>query len=276
MTAVPILKNREGIFVKGGTLHEISHIYHVTNIKKGEKKKYEKLVMTVADDQYYDGPLVYLPCLFFTTTLYRDKNKGVISLPTISNYPRYSRAGEEYYRVCVPVEKFSKFEFLYLCKGERRENTSEKEVPQETTSAKEEDLQSTQVRLVLCRDDKLEKYKERFERLEMENNQYLVRRKERWFSNVYPSSKMFVNFVILEELELDDTCLWDLVTRSNSGPGGGTDPKNTIVSTKDRFKICETLWSKNREIEKLKRELRQLKNATAVASTSSLPQKPLF
>ncbi len=49
--------------------HKIDYAYHVTNVVESEQKFYNPLIPHIADDIQYDGPLVGLNCIFFSTTI---------------------------------------------------------------------------------------------------------------------------------------------------------------------------------------------------------------
>lgn len=92
-------------------------MYHVTNIEGNAVNQYEHLQINIADDETYDGLLVGLPVVFFTTTLYSDR--GVLGLPTISTYPRARGGvrGQEYKRVSVPLRRFQNYDWWEMRKG---------------------------------------------------------------------------------------------------------------------------------------------------------------
>lgn len=86
------------------TLYKAQYAYHVTNILSSEVRNYDELKLTVADDKTYDGPLVGLPCVFFTVSLYYNKSKNEPpTLPTFSIYPRFGQEKTKYKRVKVRI-----------------------------------------------------------------------------------------------------------------------------------------------------------------------------
>uniref|UniRef100_A0A914Y4S2 Uncharacterized protein n=1 Tax=Panagrolaimus superbus TaxID=310955 RepID=A0A914Y4S2_9BILA len=209
-------------------LVEAQFAYHVTNVAaENEKPLFKQLLYTIANDCFYDGPLVNLPCVFFTTT------KRGNDLPFSSTYPTNAKKGSKHWRVKVPLNKFDDYD-IYYCKN----------------------CQPQQVRLLLIKDkDKMfiENITD-IEKLDKKDNKWLCHRDGKWYTNDYDNSKTkyFVNFVVLHDFPLTacscppkEQCEhWDPVQRSSYGPGV---PLN-------RDELCETLiqqWSDAKRFKEL-------------------------
>ena len=183
----------EIIKVDGITLYKVKFAYHVTRLTV-EDDNYQNLKLTVANDTMYDGALVGLEVVFFTTTLnYQD-------LPTSSPYPTEKEFGSIHKRVLVPLEKFEQLD-LWQVKG----------------------ITPPQIRLVLAETERGKLFfgsdkqpKAEFTKLTIEENPYLVRRGSNWYST---NNSPWVNFVVIDPVDLDASCWWDTVPRSNVGPG---------------------------------------------------------
>jgi len=174
----------------------------------------------------YDGPLVGLDVVFFTTTLYRGQ------LPTISTYPHQGTSGLKYKRVEVPLSQFNEFE-MWKCNG----------------------IQSPQVRIILAP----VAYRHLFSdhptivQLDKNNNTFLVYDGTTWYTNnVTSGTGPWVNFVVLDEVQLTNACIWGDVTRSNAGQG--TPLSTEIIKEQKRDQWKALWWQKKKEEEEEEEE----------------------
>ena len=181
---------------------------------------------TVANDEVYDGPLVGLPCVFFTTTLYKN------NLPTISPYPSGGVPGKSYWRLKVPLRNFENYDMWYC-----------------------EDIVEPQKRLILTTGNDSFDFETipRIQRLDKENNPFLCVRNGRWRTNDWtdPNHRYFVSFVVLNDVDLtfcesnpcNDCklhCMWDTVPRSSAGPGHPLGRQELFVHFKRQWFAYQT------------------------------------
>ena len=179
-------------------------MYHVTNIRANEDNdnRYEALQTNIADDRTYDGLLMGLPVVCFTTTLYEDRNHPIM-LPNKSPYPRGGNQGEMYKRVSVPLDRFQDYDWWEMRPGNDQVHLL-------FTNRHWSGMLRNAIRPIPHVD------KQHYEYLQYHREG----RNAGWHLNVYKPGP-FVNISVLDEVQLDDECDWDEVEHRVPGYGHG-------------------------------------------------------
>jgi len=235
------IKNQfEGKMDISCSMRSVTYAYHVTNIPSDRNEFYDTLKLTISNDHTYDGTLVGLQCLFFSTTLY---NGG---LPKKSVYPR--NLPGTFKRVSVPLSAFDNHE-MWKIKGTRPE----------------------QVHILMVT-------KQQRQRLQLENlwgqigfklddnNSWLKREKTGgqtvWYTNDYLRDRCFVNLAIVEPFVLNNACKWDSVEKMSTGVGRLQDLTDLLVDswifwhTQAKLKTeCDGLQAEFDELQEERDEL---------------------
>ena len=176
-------------------------MYHVTNIRADKVKRYATLQTHIADDRTYDGLLVGLPVVCFTTTL-RENDSGELDLPKESPYPRGVNQGGRYKRVKIPLDRYLDYDWWEMRLGRDQVHLL-------FTNGR----WSTMLRKEVVRIPSVDK--QRYEHLQYHGEG----ENAGWRLNVYqPGVSPFVNISVLDDVQLDG-CEWDVVTRSGAHNG---------------------------------------------------------
>lgn len=123
-------------------------------------------------------------------------------LPTISPYPKGGVHGSYYFRVMVPLKRFSDYR-LILCNCAR--NTSVMQVSILLVNPSDTDL-NERVNEKIAQQEVTE--------LTDKRNPYLFRDQmtKKWYTNNYnQTNKVWVNIVIPHSVDLEEDCEWDRV-----------------------------------------------------------------
>jgi len=188
-------------------LEDVEWAYHVTNIPRTNDTppNWLKLEWSLADDPCYDGPLVGFPCVFFTTTLYKDKEN--LNLPNKSMYPRGGQKDVEYWRVRIPLNHFRDYTILFCHEAKPRNVTQVKLVLAKPNWA------SILQEKLFWKEEKAKVY------LQMLNYGEVIK----WRSNFYETGNKdhnaFVNFVIFGDVDIPKESLWDSVKHTATMDG---------------------------------------------------------
>lgn len=177
-------------------MNEVNYAYHVTDLEEDNQTIYNVLIRGCGKSRAYDGLLVGLPCVFFSTALFNG------NLPTLSPYPVFGIPGQKYKRLCVPLQKFEDYKFWHVT-----------------------DITPPQVRLILTNSEREERLVKGFSRhdicpLDKSSNPYLMFSRGKWYSTDRTDQPTkWVNFSILHDFQIDEVCYWDYVERGTQGPG---------------------------------------------------------
>ena len=193
-----------------GLVHRPNAVmYHVTNIRANEDNRYEALQTHIVDDVTYDGLLVGLPVVCFTTTLYEDYRTHEIMKPTKSPYPRepVGIPEESYKRVEVPLNRFRGYDWWEMRPGRDQVHL---------LFTTRNGHWSVMLRNAIGPN--------RFNCLDKQDYEHLQCHGDgenaEWHLNVYkPGVRPFVNISVLDEVQLDDECDWDAVQHSDARTG---------------------------------------------------------
>lgn len=219
-------------------MEKCQRAFHVTDIPGGSAKKYSSLKLHVADDAPYDGDLLGLPCVFFTTTLYKS------NFPTESPYPRNGEVGSTFKVVRVPMTQFANH-CVYQCATEH----------------------DNQIRLILLRMDEDATWIQKFDalieagscykKLDLAKNPFLACNTDgAWTTFQNPKNqnrdyKTVINFVVLYEFVISDECLWETTIRSKFGEGTPSSSSTVLGALKDRL-LTRTLKPSEEEGDELR------------------------
>uniref|UniRef100_A0AC34G005 Uncharacterized protein n=1 Tax=Panagrolaimus sp. ES5 TaxID=591445 RepID=A0AC34G005_9BILA len=147
--------------------------YRVTDVcGKKDKPRFTELRFQIANDKMYDGILVGLPCVFFSTTKWGN------GLTTTSPYPSNADPNTINWRAKVSLDVFKGYDMWIV-----------KNIP------------SSQIQLLLTEGDE-KRYVENLpgiEAINKANNKYLCYFNGNWVTNDYQNdkTKWFVNLVLL-------------------------------------------------------------------------------
>ena len=254
--------------------------YHVTNIPASDMKlEYPRLTLNVADDETYDGILVGLPVVCFTTTCYCDfRNENKVTLPSKSPYPRpcgpnlrsEELEGKRHKRVSVPLKKFQGYDWWKM-------NSID-----------------GQIHLLFTRDDWSTMLRNsigvQFKAIDdKQNNDYLLfhENSEEWQRNLYKIKGKeicypFVNIFFVDEVQLDEGCTWDAVPHSGANTGSRREFQQKDNQHHREKWILEKVMGVNiigdgsDEAKKLKSAARQWETAAFQASNGKTASKELL
>lgn len=166
------------------------------------EEKWKELKMTqTAINPDYDSPMESLikVGVSMSTTLWQN------DLPTITPYPKGGENGNNYWRVKVPLNRFSNYRII-LCKC-----TQTKQL-----------VEQVSILLVDPSDEPLNKKVaekitgKQVTELTGQRNEYLFQDQttQKWYTNNYSkANKVWVNIVIPHSVALGDDCKWDTVER---------------------------------------------------------------
>ena len=185
--------------------------YHVTNLESDSRNIYRKLRLSIADDKTYDGHLVGLPVVFFSTTLYMSQ------LPDISVYPRDGQNDKKYLRVKIPLSEFQGYDWWEMSHH------------------------GQQIHLLFTKADGhwSRMLKEKFTPVEQKEFKYLKLNGHVWEVNDYNRLRTFVNIAVLKEVMLDaNGCTWDEVTHKTQPFGHG----EMLVFNNTDHMHCRSKW----------------------------------
>ena len=189
--------------------------YHVTNLESDSRNIYRKLRLSIADDKTYDGHLVGLPVVFFSTTLYMSQ------LPDISVYPRDGQNDKKYLRVKIPLSEFQGYDWWKM-------SHHGQQIHLLFTKAKGHWSRM----LRKCT-------KTWFESVDQECFSYLKLNGDQWTVNDYADEKTFVNIAVLKEVKLDaNGCIWDEVSHRVPASGHG----EILVFNNTDHMHCRSKW----------------------------------
>ena len=187
--------------------------YHVTNLEQSHER-YKMLRPSIANDETYDGDLVGLPVVPFTTTLFN--YKGSVMLPTISTYPREGIENQQYQRVKIPLSRFEHCDWWKM-------NTYPRQIHLLFTRA---DGRWSKMLSTLNNTDIIKVDQANFPHLKLKNGQ--------WEVNCLPGP--VVNIFVLKAFPLDG-CEWDTVRRQTPKSGHGK-----LVEFSTNLSYCKSKW----------------------------------
>ena len=205
-------------------------MYHVTNVKEEDPQPNWETVKacSIANDKIYDGDLLGLPLASFTTTLYNDKAKGKIDLPTISPYPRsipdkLVKPGTKHHRVKTPF--FMDDYHIYFMVEHKGQGSNA----------------CTQIQLLCIRKQGRDSFEDEVFSIMLQHHKKVLL--NTYFpngeANIYTTDhKVFVNVHFTHDIDIKGA-VWDVVPKADVGTGE-LDPE--LNDSKFELSELRSLW----------------------------------